>query len=204
MAIYDLPTDAPVQVVMVLQAAAPKTTLPQKLPAITLDMPWIVPNDPQYLYQPGRFIANLAASACTDLLQGYKFKFLGWQSPTCRVLKIVKFPKHGTLIDEGNGAYGFRPTDGHLGRDGVQYIVEGKDGRRILITMPIVLQTMAKAFSYIQLTGYQRSTRNTTLQRHFEFSNFYAKAPGLAGGELGVLTESSESQQDWSHLHRAI
>lgn len=130
------------------QAAAPQVAQSQKIPAITLDWPWIVPNDRQYAYKPGRFASDLVVDACSMLLHSSKFKYLKWTSPTCKLVEVVTQPKHGTLINEGNGAYGFKPEPGYLGKDSFKYIVEGIDGRRVLITMPILMKTMAEAFSF--------------------------------------------------------
>jgi hypothetical protein len=132
---------------LIAQQASSKAAKPQKLTRITLEEPWIVPNDPQYQYKPGGFGANFANDACVELLQGYAFKWLKWKSPACKLIEITVRPKHGVLVDEGAGNYGFKPTDSYLGRDRVQYIIEGVDGRRVLVTMHIALQTLGEAFA---------------------------------------------------------
>jgi hypothetical protein len=146
----DVPLAIFAEVVWLAQADVTGSAQSHKLPAITLVEPWVVPSDPQYAYAPGRFATVLATDACSELLWFQNFKSLRWTSPTCKLVEIVTMPKHGVLVDEDHGAYGFKPEPGYLGLDRLDYIVEGEDGRRVLVTMPILLKTMAEAYSLHQ------------------------------------------------------
>jgi hypothetical protein len=175
-----MPAISSADTVLIAQAASPSSAQALKLQAITLVEPWIVPSDSQYSYEPGSFVANLSQSACGELLQFLKFKPLRWTSPTCKLIEIVTKPKHGMLIDEGNGAYGYKPTTpGYLGKDNFQYIVEGNDGRRVLITMPIWLKTMAEAFAFNQLIPAEQTNTLASWQKQSELSALLASASGV-------------------------
>ena len=177
--LYDMPTVSPPDTVLIAQAALPNSAQSQKMQAITLDWGWTVPSDPQYSYEPGSFVTNPGEEACGALLQGFKFRYLNWTSPTCKLIEIVTNPKHGMLIDEGNGAYGFKPTPGYLGKDSFQYLVEGADGRRLLVTLPIWLKTMAEAFSFRKLIPIEQTTTVAAWQKQGELSALLASASGV-------------------------
>ena len=178
MFMLDMPTSLPEQTVLMAQAA-PVSSQQQKMAKITLEQSWIVPSDSQYQYTPGWFVNSLSASACAELLEGAKFKSLGWKSPTCKVIEILALPRHGVLVNEGNDAYGLKPTPGYLGRDRIQYIVEGVDGRRVLITMPIDFQTMAKAFSLKNSSGVERNSEIAAWSLQVQLSAILSTASGV-------------------------
>jgi hypothetical protein len=202
MFVYDIPAISSGEVVLVAQAVAPKLAQSPKIQAITLQGGWIVPSDPQYSYEPGSFAMDLAQNACSQLLQVGEFKPLRWTSPTCKIIEIVTKPRHGILIDEGNGGYGFKPTPGYLGKDSFQYVVEGADGRRVLVTMPVLLKTMAEAFSFYQLMPVEQTNTLATWQKQSELSALLASASGvvyltsdLPGLSVAQTTGSGSSAQ---------
>lgn len=191
---YDAPAVSLADTVLMAQVEQPNSAQSPKVQAITLNQLWIVPSDPQYAYSPGRFAADLAPEACGELLQFLKFKPLRWTSPTCKFIGIVTQPKHGVLVDEGNGAYGFKPAPGYLGKDSIQYIVEGVDGRRVLVTMPVLLKTVAAAFAFNQLMPVEQTNVFTAWQKQSELSALLASASGvvyltsdLPGNDVGNI-----------------
>lgn len=121
---------------------------PDSMARITLELPWIVPNDRSLdLNTPGNFVAVFQKRACNALLKGYKFKPLKWTSATCKLIEIVTSPKHGMLVDDGGGVFRYKPSASYLGMDSVHYLVEGDDGRRVLVTLPIKVTTIDEALS---------------------------------------------------------
>lgn len=150
MFIMDVPDIGPPQqsVVVAQNASSTSAVKSLKMSKIVLAVPWLVANDlPLEPGNPTSFVADLSDRACSELLQDHRLKNLHWTSPTCKIVEIVTPPKHGSLVSEGNGVYRYTPTHGLLGKDQVQFIVEGTDGRHVFVTLPILLQTAAEAYS---------------------------------------------------------
>jgi hypothetical protein len=150
MFVVDLPDiSPPPQSIVIAQNASSAPVAPQlKIPRVVMEVPWQIGNDASL--KPGNptsFDVDLGGWACTELRQDYKLQKLHWTSTTCKIVEIVTPPKHGSFASEGNGIYRYTPQHGLIGKDRVQFIVEGEDGRRAFVTLPILLQSIADAYS---------------------------------------------------------
>ena len=59
-----------------------------------------------------------------DAVQGYFYSLEHRRLESAAQVTILKNPLHGTLVDEGDGAYRYRPTAGYLGNDNATLLVE--------------------------------------------------------------------------------
>jgi|GEM_PF-2018333 len=121
---------------------------PDKIPRVTLESPWRIGNDaPLEPGNPIYFDVDLGVRACGELLEHLKFQKLKWTSATCKIIEIVTPPKNGKFVRLDNEVFRYPPVHGFIGKDKVEFVVQGDNGRRVFVTLPILLQTFSDAYS---------------------------------------------------------